>query len=203
VLEFRPMSRFTAYDKVILAGGLAMAAGTFFPIIRLPLVGTVNYLAGGHGDGTIVLPLAGAVIAAVFYGYRRTAAGVGFVALAIMMTTLLNMLGILSKLQSETAGLEKDNPFGGLVNILANSVGLEWGWLPLIGGALAVMGAGAISGEVAEKIGWGKRDKNELSRFPSHLDQDSDDRRARGIDQEIARHGQVSQQPILVDAVVL
>jgi hypothetical protein len=152
VLEFRSIERFTTYDKVIVAGALAMAVGTFLPIIRLPFVGSINYIAGGHGDGMIILPLSGAIIAAVFYGYRRTAALVGFAALALMMRALLKMLDVFSNLRGETAGFAKDNPFGGLATALANSVGIEWGWAVLIGGALAVIGAGLISGGTSEKF---------------------------------------------------
>ncbi|MDB5608698.1 MAG: hypothetical protein JWP25_5598 [Bradyrhizobium sp.] len=35
--------------------------------------------------------------------------------------------------------MRDSGPFGGLASLIANSVGLEWGWLLLIGGALAVV----------------------------------------------------------------
>jgi hypothetical protein len=52
------------------------------------------------------------------------------------MRVLVGFSAAMSKLQAE---LPKDTgSFGGLSNLLANSVGLEWGWLLLVGGALAV-----------------------------------------------------------------
>ena len=174
MLRFHSIERFTTYDKVILAGALAMAAGTFFPIVRLPLLGTINYLARGHGDGTIVLVLSGIVVAAVFYGYRRIAALVGFAALVVMTITLLKILDVLSKLHRETT----HNPFA---TLLLNNGGLEWGWLPLIGGALAVIvgGVAMYSGELAEKAAGAQTD---------------DDDRTRDIAKKIACYVQESAQ---------
>jgi hypothetical protein len=181
MLEFRPIGRFSAYDKVILAGALAMAMGTLLPIVRIPFLGTLNYLARGQGDGTIVLLLSGVVIAAVFYGYRRIAALVGFVALVLMAVTLLNIVNMLAELHKETA----QNPFGAL---LADTVGLEWGWLPLIGGALAVIGAGVTSGKEMGKIGGDQADGSEQSRSWFGLDQKSDDGWTLNINEKIAQH---------------
>ena len=63
-----------------------------------------------------------------------------FAALVIMMNDLLKFLNLLSELQTKTTGLGEKNVFAAL---LVNSVGIEWGWLPLIGGALAVLGGGS------------------------------------------------------------
>jgi hypothetical protein len=46
----------------------------------------------------------------------------------------------LAKAQAALVTSSKDlGPFGGLATLIGNSVGLEWGWLPLVGGALAIV----------------------------------------------------------------
>jgi hypothetical protein len=46
----------------------------------------------------------------------------------------------LAKAQADLITSSKDlGPFGGLATLIGNSVGLEWGWLPHIGGALAIV----------------------------------------------------------------
>lgn len=137
------IERFSTNDKVLLGGALIMASGTLFPIVKMPIVGSMNYIAGGKGDGIVVLGRAIAIVLAGLYAYRRTAAALGVAALCIMGHTLVGLLAILEKARS--APVPKNNPFSGLGNILINSVGIEWGWLPLIGGALAVIVAGLLS----------------------------------------------------------
>jgi hypothetical protein len=172
MFEFFPTERYTTNDKIVFAGALAMAAGTFFPIIRLPLVGTLNYLARGQGDGTIVLLLSGAAAAAVYYGFRRIASLAGMAALIVMMVTLANLMQVLSKFRGATA----DNPF---TAIIASSAGLEWGWLPLIGGAFAVIGGGVASRKILEP-----------SQTSTNGRPQNDDDWAQSMDEKIARYAQ-------------
>jgi hypothetical protein len=165
-----------------------MGVGTFLPIISLPLVGSINYIAGGRGDGTIILILSAAVVAAVFYRYRRTAACFGFVALIIMSATLVRLLDAYATLRSATAGLAKDSPFGGLATLASNSVGVGLGWIPLIGGALTVLAAGLMSDTGSDKIesnpvGFSRPDHNTVAP-PST--QEPDDAWTAKIDQKIA-----------------
>jgi hypothetical protein len=74
----------------------------------------------------------------VFTGYCRTAAALGLAALLLTCFTLFRILEEMNELYVATKG----NSFALL---LANGVGLELGWLPLIGGALAVLAGGFTS----------------------------------------------------------
>jgi hypothetical protein len=138
-------SSFSHYERTMLGGALAMALGTFLPIVHVPILGSINYLAGGRGDGVLVLILAAVITAGVIFEYRRAAAVVGMLALAVMFTTLLRMAEVFSKVRGDTVKMGKDNLFGGIASALASSVSFEWGWLPLIGGALAVVLAGLLA----------------------------------------------------------
>jgi hypothetical protein len=68
-----------------------------------------------------------------------------------MMITLVHFAAELSKAQSALA--RDSGPFGGVATLIANSVGLEWGWLLLIGGALAgVILALVAPGEIVPAV---------------------------------------------------
>ena len=71
--------------------------------------------------------------------------------------------------------LTKDTgPFGGLSNLIANSVGLEWGWLLLVGGALAVTVMAVLpAGEVVPAVDGHRRAAVRLGirREQDHSDQ--------------------------------
>ena len=121
----------------MLAGASAMAVGTFMPIVHLPIIGTINYVAGGRGNGIIILGVATLIAALVFFGQRRVAAVAAFVAIVVMFSTIIQLLDILNK--------SRANAPNGLAAILIQAVGLEWGWLALIGGAFVVVGAGLMA----------------------------------------------------------
>ena len=70
-------------------------------------------------------------------GYRRTAGIVAVGALLIMTKAIVGMSALVSKAQVSLA--KETGPFQGLGSLFVNSIGLEWGWLLLIGGALAVI----------------------------------------------------------------
>ncbi len=185
MLKFRSIGHLNNHDKVVLAGAVAMAGGTFLPIVRIPVLGTINYFARAQGDGTIILVLSAIVIACVFSSYRRIAALIGVVSLLVMAMTLLQFLDALHTFHKELAG----NPFGALV---ANSIGIEWGWLPLIGGALAVIGAGAMPGNTYDNKPLFSRPDQEID--DDGLEQEIDQRIAQRI-QEAAQRSPTSESP--------
>jgi hypothetical protein len=125
----------TKSDIGILIAAAAMALGAFCPIVSLPIVGSINYVKGGHGDGIFVLACSAAVVACVTFGYRRTTGLLASAALLMMITALVQFAATMGQ-----ARHAKDKgAFSGLGQLLVNSVGLEWGWFFLIGGAMAII----------------------------------------------------------------
>jgi hypothetical protein len=131
------IKKLTPFDIGILVAAAVMALGAFCPIVRLPIVGSLSYVMGGRGDGIFIIACSAAIIALVVSGYRRTTGILAAGALFLMMITFVHFAAELSKAQAALAG--DAGPFGGLATLIANSVGLEWGWLLLIGGALAIV----------------------------------------------------------------
>src|ERR1700730_1760509 len=131
------IEKLTRFDMGILVAASVMALGAFCPIVRFPIVGSVNYVLGGGGDGLYIIGCSAAIIALVISGYRRTTGILAAGAFFMMLTTVVQLAAKLSQAQADLA--KDKGPFSGLSTLLANSVGLEWGWLLLIGGALSII----------------------------------------------------------------
>jgi hypothetical protein len=131
------IEKLTKSDIGILIAAAVMALGAFCPIVSLPIVGSMNYVKGGQGDGIFVLGGSAAIVACVTFGYRRTTGLLAAAALLMMVTALVGFAAKMGEAQHEFA--KDKGAFGGLGRLLVNSVGLEWGWILLIGGALAIM----------------------------------------------------------------
>src|SRR5262245_40262366 len=55
-----------------ILGSATLFIGVFMPIVRLPIVGEVNYFANARGDGVLILVLAGVSLALVLLkAYRE------------------------------------------------------------------------------------------------------------------------------------
>lgn len=139
------IEKLTPIDAAILVAAAVMALGAFCPIVHLPVLGTLNYVAGGRGDGVWIVICAIAIAGLVVTGYRRTTGFVAFVALGIMLRAIIGFTSIVGKAHAEFAKSMEGNPFAGLGQLVLNSVGLEWGWVLLVGGALAVIVLAAIA----------------------------------------------------------
>jgi hypothetical protein len=139
------IEKLTPIDAAILVAAAVMALGAFCPIVHLPVVGTLNYVAGGKGDGVWIVLCAITIAGLVLTGYRRTTGFVAFVALGIMLRALIGFASAIGKAHADFAKSMDGNPFAGLGKLVLNSVGLEWGWALLVSGALAVIVLAAIA----------------------------------------------------------
>jgi hypothetical protein len=127
-------------DYGMIAGAAVMALGAFCPIVSVPILGSLNYVMGGNGDGIFIVGGSMIIVLLVLVGYRRAAALVATGSLLLMTTTLVKFANGMSSMQAEAARTAKSNPIGGgIATILSKSVGLEWGWILLFGGAFAVI----------------------------------------------------------------
>jgi hypothetical protein len=136
----------------------------------------MNYFMGGRGDGIFIVGCSAAIIALVAFGYRRTTGILAAGAFFMMVLTLVRCAVELSKTKADLA--RDAGPLSGLASLIANSVGLEWGWLLLIGGALAVVILALLApGEIVLAID-GQR----------HKSQDDEGASFASADQKIAEY---------------
>lgn len=128
--QVQPVASLSRYRLAMAIGGaLLLAAGTFAPLVRMPIMGTLNFI---RGDGTIVLGLS---LFALLLAVMRFWVGVGIigaVSLLLISRTLGNVLGALQHSKIE---------------MLRVAIGIEWGWLLLVVGANVLLVAA-----LAEKI---------------------------------------------------
>lgn len=119
-----------------ICGAAVLLLGVFAPIVRVPIVGSINYFQNGHGDGVIVLILA--VITFVL-ALTRLFPGLivtGALTFACIGFTFINFQ---VKLAEAKEGLQ-GNPFGGM----ADAIQIDWGFAVLIIGAGLVVAAGVM-----------------------------------------------------------
>lgn len=138
--------------KYGLIGAALMAIGTFMPILHLPVVGSINYLHNGRGDGMIVLVLAG--LSYLFIRYKKFGALIltGGASLGIMFYALARMIQQLEKTKAELTA--SDNMFKGLGEAMLTGVQIEWGWAPLLAGAGLLVVAGFWKGFKVTRTQW-------------------------------------------------
>jgi hypothetical protein len=115
------------------------------PIVSLPIVGSINYIYNGRGDGIFVLILAVIsiilVVMKIYKGLWIT--GVG--SLWVMLYTFINLQSGISKMKKDLNTDLADNPFRGIADMAVNSVQIQWGW------AVLVVGAGLVIASAASK----------------------------------------------------
>ena len=127
-------------DWGIVGAAAMMALGAFCPIVRVPIVGSLNYVMGGKGDGIFVVGSSMAIVLSVLFGYRRASALFAGGSLVLITTFLVKIVSGLGAIRADAVHMTKSNPIGaGLANLASMSFGLEWGWVPMFGGALMVM----------------------------------------------------------------
>jgi hypothetical protein len=126
----------------LIASG-ALALGVFMPIVSIPFLGSINYIQNGTGDGVFILIAAGA---GAFFSYqeqRKGMIGCAIVSLLIMAYTFISFRMKMSQLTSASGSDDSMGELGkGLADALAQSVQMQWGWVILIAGAVALLFAG-------------------------------------------------------------
>lgn len=122
-----------------LSGAALLVLGAFMPIVSLPIIGSLNYLNNGQGDGIFVILLAIVAVALTLSGNYKFVWIPGAISAALILFTLIRLMQVVSEaranLESELAG----NPFAGLAEGLLNTVQLQWGWVVLALGSILVI----------------------------------------------------------------
>lgn len=128
-----------------LEAGVATAIlvlGCFAPIVTVPIVGDMNYVGGGRRDGMFVVGLAFVGLLLAFTGRVRGLMITGGLSALIIVVGLVDLFRRVDEAKAEmTKGAS--GLFGGLVQAMAESVQIQWGWVPLLAGAALTIAVGA------------------------------------------------------------
>ena len=128
-----------------VSGAILLFVGVFLPIIKLPIVGSMNYFQNGKGDGVVVLLM---VATAVPLLLRRRFVWLmvpGISTLVGLMLTLFRMQSRIDEMHASQARDLADNPFRGLAEAFTQSVQLDYGWAVLALGAIALISAAVVA----------------------------------------------------------
>jgi hypothetical protein len=122
-----------------LAGAALLAVGVFTPIVRVPIVGSINYFRNGTGDGTVILVIS--ALAALFAAVRQTGwlLPLGTFASGLLAIVFLSLRARMTDVQSSMVRDLADNPFRGIAEAMTQSIQLEWGWAVMVAGGLLLL----------------------------------------------------------------
>ena len=134
-----------------IASALTMLIGAMCPVATLPIVGSINYVANGRGDGVIIIVIALVSLFFVLTEKYKSLKYTGTASLCLMFFTLFRFQFAISKASSSLNNELAGNPFAGIAQAAFDSVGLGWGWILLISGAVALLITSCIS-VVNEKL---------------------------------------------------
>ncbi len=127
-----------------LIGAMMLFLGVFAPMVSAPVVGSINYIQNGKGDGIFVLILA--VISAYCAITRKfnILYFTGALTLGLLAFTYLNFQATIAIAQDSITTDLANNPFQGIGSALVQSVQIQWGFAAIILGALLTVAAAAI-----------------------------------------------------------
>ena len=126
-------------------GAAVLALGVFAPIVRLPIVGTMNYFHNGEGDGVILLVLAAVSVLAVALRRWFVLYGTGGGSLMLLAYALFAWSGKMRTARAEYSASMAGNPFSGIGEAMFSTVQLQLGWVLLFIGACLLLAAAILS----------------------------------------------------------
>lgn len=130
-----------------LVGSLILLFGTFTPLISFPIMGTLNYVNNGRGDGVIIIIISVISLTLVLINKCKYLLVTSIASIFIMLATFINFQMRISTLKTKMETDLAGNPFRGLADIAINSIQLQWGWGVLIAGVILLIVASVIKEE--------------------------------------------------------
>ncbi|HEY9825481.1 MAG TPA: pentapeptide repeat-containing protein [Stenomitos sp.] len=125
-----------------ILGSILLFLGAFAPVVTFPIIGSINFLKNGTGDGSILIALA---IASVLLILKRMYQWVWLSGLGALAVISLNFIFLQIKLSEVQLRMQEElagNPFKGIADLAVQSIRLEWGWaILLIGSGLIITAA--------------------------------------------------------------
>ncbi|MBX3429709.1 MAG: hypothetical protein KF779_09015 [Hyphomonadaceae bacterium] len=125
--------------NLALAGAVLLIVGLFVPIVSVPVFGNINLITNANAAGLALLALA--VLTAALAAKPNTLEQVlwpGLAAVAVISYSFVTLLLRLAAMRQSVRDLD-GNPFAGFVQGAMASIQVQWGWLPLAGGASLVL----------------------------------------------------------------
>jgi hypothetical protein len=127
-----------------ILGSAILFIGVFMPIVKLPVIGNLNYFQNGRGDGVFILVFAVISFVLVLLRWYRELWITALGSAAILAFTFFTLQSKMGQMKTEMETQLKDNPFRGLADLAVQSVQLEWGWAVLVIGIVSLIVVAAM-----------------------------------------------------------
>lgn len=146
-----------------LAGALLLLVGVFTPIVRVPIVGSLNYFRNGQGDGVVVLLIAALSLFFVLTQRIKNLFWTAGASMAVIVFTAGHLAWKMDQAKSEMVSSLKGNPFQFLAEAAVNSTQMEWGWgVLLLGSSLMFVSAFAHKKELTRSESLGSTEQHSM-----------------------------------------
>jgi hypothetical protein len=125
-----------------LVGSAILFVGVFTPLVSTPIIGTIYYFYNGHGDGVVILVLAGISVVLSLLKWYRGLWATGLASLALLAFTFTTFQLGMSQFHAAADDLFV---IAGMREVMFESVQLQWGWAVLVVGGILVVAAAAAA----------------------------------------------------------
>ena len=107
-----------------------IVVGAFLPVVKVPIIGSMNYFRNGQGDGVFVIILALIAVLLILNGKRLLN-----LVPAVLITIILSyFLYNIRHSVAEMKQVADDNIFAGLAAAMADTVQIRFGWFLMLFG---------------------------------------------------------------------
>lgn len=132
-------------SKLGYIGAGLMGFGVFTPILSLPIVGSITYFNNGKGDGVVLLLLSLVGAYMIYCNQSKVTLTIGLVSTLLVVYTSWNVMNAISEAKKQLESELEGNLFSGLASGLMGTVQMQWGWIFLYVGAIALTLSGYLS----------------------------------------------------------
>lgn len=129
-----------------LLGSALVYAGLFSPLFTSPVKGQVDYFQYSPAEATVILVLATLALTLSMAGRFQFLPLVGIAICASLVLAFIKFQLFVSGSASRWMEKFADSPHEGINRLIQESLGMDWGWGPLIAGAVLIAAAGRLKG---------------------------------------------------------
>jgi hypothetical protein len=154
------LQKLSALHYLGLAGAVVLLAGTFAPVVSVPIIGSMHLFSSGVASDAVYLAAISIVtVVLVFLRKLEWLPLLGAAALGLVIYFLSGTLRGLNLAQTTQAEqiTPQEDPWGiaagiGALFDEAFRFRLGWGWVPLFAGALLILGVGVTAWRQSQKV---------------------------------------------------
>ena len=122
-----------------IIGSALLFIGVFMPIMKLPIIGDMNYFQNGKGDGVFILVFAVGSFAIVMVRQYSSLWFTSIASAAVLAFTFFNFHSKMNQVKTQMDMDLSGNPFRGLADMAVQSIQIQYGWAVLIVGVVLLM----------------------------------------------------------------